>query len=166
MARTMRTLVAVLWPPLVGVLVAMFVADLVRDHNLVVSKAPPSGLQWSPVSSEEKPRGPAVDRAQAAAGACEANFDSQPPGARVTVNGQGLGNTPLESAVVPCGTLAVTMSHEHYRPQTRTVEVVPGQVLDLTVRLRRAIGVQPRPEPGAAKPEPGAAKRDPMAALP
>jgi hypothetical protein len=56
---------------------------------------------------------------------------SQPEGARVTVDGSYLGTTPLSSAALSPGTHAVRIELDDYFPWRSVVTVAPGQSLHL-----------------------------------
>jgi len=68
---------------------------------------------------------------------CVATFDTEPDGADVSVNGNELGKTPLVSAGVPCGALAVVITHPRYERVERTVQATGGKAVTLRQRLLR-----------------------------
>jgi TonB family protein len=50
-------------------------------------------------------------------------IESEPPGARVSVNGQGKGKTPVRIADLPFGSYRVRVEQKGYEPQTREVSL-------------------------------------------
>jgi hypothetical protein len=148
------------WPPLVGLGVAVVVTQTAMDRKLVVSMKPPAGERWVATKAEASALAAPVARARGRSRACAARFDSLPSGAEVAVNGQSIGITPLDVAAVPCGPVSVTMTHSRYRTFMRTVEVVPGKLLEVTGRLRRSTNAGVRIAPAHNPPV------DQVAALP
>jgi transcriptional regulator with XRE-family HTH domain len=75
---------------------------------------------------------------------------STPPGARVTVNGVGWGETPVAVRYLPMGTMRVRVGNTSYGVQERVVQLTPDQptrTLRFTLRQQRqraASSAQPR----------------------
>jgi hypothetical protein len=65
------------------------------------------------------------------------SVQSQPPGARVTLDGRAVGTTPVVVASVAAGSHVVRVSLEGFRQWTQTVEIVAGQRLRVTSALER-----------------------------
>ena len=65
--------------------------------------------------------------------------ESQPPGARVEIAGGGkaVGPTPFATSM-PVSTVRISVSLDGYLTQTREVEVVPGEGVNLSIQLERA----------------------------
>jgi hypothetical protein len=76
----------------------------------------------------------ALPAAAAAPGAI--HVDSTPRGARVIVNGQFVGHTPLRIAEVRPGQHTVTIELADHSSVTRRTSVGPGQIVTLSVPLR------------------------------
>ena len=81
---------------------------------------------------------------------------SLPEGARVTLDGEAVGLTPLDSVPVQPGTHRVGFEKEGYQPAAHDVDVLPGAPSSVRLELRRVPG---RPEPAGAQPEPAAVDR-------
>jgi hypothetical protein len=64
------------------------------------------------------------------------HVDSTPRGARVIVNGQFVGQTPLRIAEVRPGQHTVTLELADHSSVTRRAFVEPGQIVKLSVPLR------------------------------
>jgi TonB family protein len=60
---------------------------------------------------------------------------SDPPGARVSVDGKGVGTTPLGSLAVSPGLRTIEISSKGFRPWTQTVEARAGDTIPLLARL-------------------------------
>jgi hypothetical protein len=93
------------------------------------------------------------DEARAAVAARSAGtlvVQSQPTGARVTVNGRELGVTPLRGVEVPAGAHPVVVSLPGYAPFARYLEVKPSASTELKAELE--------PTPGLAAIREAAAK--------
>ncbi len=56
------------------------------------------------------------------------SFETQPPGARVLVDGEEIGMTPLASQPVPAGTREIALAAERYLPYRESVEVTGMEV--------------------------------------
>ncbi len=76
----------------------------------------------------------------AATGNCTARIVTEPADAKVVWGGKILGQSPIESAHVPCGAGTVTLDRERYQPVTREVTAEPGAAIVVSQRLRRPPG--------------------------
>ncbi len=65
---------------------------------------------------------------------------STPSGAVVRLNGKGYGSTPLEIPELETGNYQVGLELAGYTPQTKTVEVVPGNRAQLAFELEKSSG--------------------------
>ena len=141
--RWMGKVIYVVSPPVLGLLLAFGIGKLVQDESLVVSRPlPPSAkaeaLQLPDGYVDPLDRMTARARPRSRLGLCTARFESTPPGALVTVNGQELGTTPVPATSLPCGPVSVTMTREQYLPFSRKLEVYPGERADVVGVLQRA----------------------------
>lgn len=68
------------------------------------------------------------------------NLVSVPGGASVTIDGEYLGQTPLEVALRPNSRYQVAFSKAGYRPNSRQLEVVAGDDTRLSVQLQPILG--------------------------
>jgi TonB family protein len=73
--------------------------------------------------------------------------ESEPPGARVSLDGQAKGRTPLRLADLPFGAYQVRVEQKGYEAQTREVSLDAGSP---TAELRIALARPAAPLPGAA----------------
>jgi cytoskeletal protein RodZ len=87
-----------------------------------------------PVSPAEEPAAPAP----AADPTVTLIINTEPPGARVTVNGIGWGTTPATIRHLDAGAKLVRVSHDGYEASERVVRLEEGQRRTLTIRLRQA----------------------------
>ena len=62
-------------------------------------------------------------------------IDSIPVGARVFINGEPVGVTPLVLAEIPIGSRAVRLEADHHAPWSSTIRVVAGQQAHLSATL-------------------------------
>jgi hypothetical protein len=63
---------------------------------------------------------------------------TDPPGARVTVNGIGWGTTPATVRYLPAGEKRVRVSMEGYAATEQVISVVPGESRALEIPLTAA----------------------------
>jgi cytoskeletal protein RodZ len=63
---------------------------------------------------------------------------TQPPGARVTVNGIGWGTTPVTIRYLPPGDKRIRVSHDGYVAAERVVTVAEGQQRRVTITMRQS----------------------------
>jgi cytoskeletal protein RodZ len=63
---------------------------------------------------------------------------TEPPGARVTVNGIGWGTTPVTIRYLPAGEKRIRVSKEGYAAEERTVNVTEGRRITIDIRLQAA----------------------------
>ena len=68
---------------------------------------------------------------------CVARVTTRPSGAAVFWGDVALGSSPIEHAVIPCGTAVVTFRHERYAQATRTITSERGRTADVEERLYR-----------------------------
>jgi hypothetical protein len=61
--------------------------------------------------------------------------DSRPRGARVTIDGKSVGQTPLSVPEVPAGTHVVRIEMDGKKPVTATPRIVAGKTERVTVSL-------------------------------
>ncbi len=108
--------------------------------------APTSGSKPVPVvePARSKPATPIAAPATEApateapaTGNCTARIVTEPADAKVVWGGKVLGQSPIESARVPCGAGTVTIERERYQPVTRDVTAEPGAATVVSQRLRR-----------------------------
>jgi len=98
--------------------------------------------------TEEAPRAEvrvALTRAAPAEGL--ADILSTPSGAAVSVDGAGLGVTPLTDLKLKPGPRRVEMTREGYEPWSATLNVQPGKRTRLDAPLRAILRAAPTPEP-------------------
>ena len=69
----------------------------------------------------------------------EAAFDSEPQGAVVSVDGRGIGLTPLLTLLEP-GRHRITFTHSHFQPQIIDLEVARGDRVERSVVMRTGTG--------------------------
>jgi serine/threonine-protein kinase len=74
-------------------------------------------------------------------------IESEPPGARVSVNGQAKGETPLQLSELPLGSYQVRVEQKGYDPQTRDVRLEAGSAAGV---LQFALVKSAAAVPGAA----------------
>lgn len=73
-------------------------------------------------------------------------INSEPPGARVLIDGQFVGNTPFMAAGIRNGLavgsheIRIEPSTEMYLPETRTIEIFAGKTEVIDVQLRQSVG--------------------------
>ncbi|MBO4647649.1 MAG: PEGA domain-containing protein [Lentisphaeria bacterium] len=60
---------------------------------------------------------------------------SKPEGARITINGKHYGNTPVSQTNLKPGSYTIVLEKDGYDPVTRTVELPPGEQLELVLNL-------------------------------
>lgn len=60
---------------------------------------------------------------------------SAPPFASVYVNGKAEGETPLEYLSIPAGQAHIELIHRQFGPSDTTIEVRPGQKIELKMHL-------------------------------
>lgn len=65
---------------------------------------------------------------------------SEPAGAEVTVNGVSRGRTPLEISGIPKGRATVRVELDGYGPETRELQITPGERQELSLRLSGSPG--------------------------
>lgn len=68
---------------------------------------------------------------------CVGSFDTDPSGADVTVNGLNIGRTPISGAVVPCGPIAIGLSHPRYERFDKKLSAAAGAPFTIQQRLVR-----------------------------
>ena len=61
---------------------------------------------------------------------------TQPPGARVTVNGIGWGSSPATIRFLPAGSKRIRVIKEGYGSEERVVSLVEGRRSTLDIQLR------------------------------
>ncbi len=99
----------------------------------------PAVARTVPVVAPGSPAATAARPAAARATAGEIRITSTPPGARVTVNGLGWGQTPLTVRNLAFGSQTVRLTSDGYRSEQRTVQVTGAQPqITLNVALRPA----------------------------
>jgi hypothetical protein len=104
---------------------------------LPVAAAPAAPVQEpAPVQGKDEEAKPEPPPASTHS-ACTATFETDPDGADVSVNGTELGRTPLVAIGVPCGALAVVITHPRYERIDKTVQATGGETVMLHQRLLR-----------------------------
>ncbi len=103
----------------------------------------PAGEPSPPVAeASPSPTAPPPAAARSAVGALR--IESEPPGARVSVNGQAKGQTPLQLSDLPFGSYQVRVEQKGYDPQTRDVSLHAGSAAGvLQFALVRAAAAVP-----------------------
>jgi hypothetical protein len=99
----------------------------------------------SAVAAPVEPEAPADDEpsprptraASAGAGACTASISTDPPGASVSWGIKTLGESPIQSAKVPCGSATLTFRRDRYETATQQVSVAAGKTASISQHLRR-----------------------------
>ena len=66
---------------------------------------------------------------------------SQPGDARVAINGQFIGTTPIEGHSISPGRYQVEVTHSHYAPQTEQLDISLGDHMQRSYRLEAGEGV-------------------------
>ena len=66
---------------------------------------------------------------------------SQPGEARVAINGQFIGTTPIESHSISPGRYQVEVTHSHFAPQTEQLDISLGDHMQRSYRLEAGQGV-------------------------
>ena len=104
----------------------------VEPSNYAGTAATKQAAGSSPRPSRPPSRPPSVpERLPALGGSAVLVVDTTPPGAEVLVDGEPVGETPLERADIRAGVRAVTLRHPHYE----TVRI-PGRNFEDGVALR------------------------------
>ena len=106
---------------------------------MVAAPTPP------PVASTAPTTPPAAVRLPAPAGALSLRRPARQgwllvlarPWADVTVDGRRVGETPLARIPLAPGSHGVVLTHPDYEPFTRKVDIRPGEVTRLPLRLRQ-----------------------------
>lgn len=102
------------------------------DRSTLLASQVPADHPTGTVGLANRPRQPAVHAPRADAPAVtpvhtasegQLRITSTPPGARVTVNGVGWGQTPLTVGHLPLGTKTVRLTYDGYASQERVVEL-------------------------------------------
>ena len=101
---------------------------------------PAAKVSPASVPASVKPSPPAAVKSAAfapvvPAPAASLSISSSPRGARVQIDGVARGVTPVTISQLRAGAYKVRISHEGYRPVTRTVTLEPGKKVSLGVSL-------------------------------
>ncbi len=112
-----------------------------RSQVAAPAGAPPAGEPLAPVA--EASPAPAVPLPTAG----DLRVESDPPGARVRVNGQAKGQTPLRLADLPFGAYEVRVEQKGFEAQTRDVSLHAGAP---SAEVRVALKRPAAPASGAA----------------
>jgi TonB family protein len=115
-----------------------------RSQAVAPAGEPPAPMaEASPAPAAEASPSPVAPLPTAGA----LQVESEPPGARVSLNGQAKGRTPLRLADLPFGAYQVRVEQKGYEAQTRDVSLDAGSP---TAEVRVALARPPAPLPGAA----------------
>jgi hypothetical protein len=106
-----------------------------QERRVSITAARPSQSLTFELVRATNPAGQAQSAPVPATGSLQ--VDSRPAGARVLLDGQFVGATPLVLAEVATGSHAVTLELEGYRPWTTSVRVAGGQQNRLAASLER-----------------------------
>jgi hypothetical protein len=101
-----------------------------------VAPVKPAGAASSPARAAAEPP-PAPEPAGAAAEECTARIDSRPDGASVRIGSKVLGQTPIASAVVPCGQSTIVFERKRWRTVTETLRASAGKRAKVSATLSR-----------------------------
>jgi serine/threonine protein kinase len=110
-----------------AVAVAPAVLEAPAKAKPVVADKPPGAV------SQPAPTAPMVARAVPAGGSVRVRVTSQPPGARVWVNGEERGDTPC-SIDIKAGTARVALVHAGFLTSQATVEIGEGTKIDESLK--------------------------------
>lgn len=102
----------------------------VRDESPAAPGRPPSPSETVPEPSIQAAEVPVTVNA-----VTELTVTTQPPGARVTVNGIGWGNSPVTIRNLPPGGKRVRVSKEGYAAQERELQLPAGRPRALDIQL-------------------------------
>jgi hypothetical protein len=107
------------------------------DERTVDTKpAEPSAVDEDEAAEQRPDVRPAHDESTAAGG-CLARISTEPPGASVLWGNKTLGESPIESAKVPCGPAKLTFRRDRYETVTQQVSVTAGKTASISQHLRR-----------------------------
>lgn len=131
-------------PPSVGAKAETAAERTQSDHvPTSFESAPPATFEAQALRTAGSPApGPAVPPAGAVAGRAstpsvtELVVTSEPPGARVTVNGIGWGETPITIRHLPAGPKRIRVTKDGYVAAERVVSVAEGSARRVAVDLR------------------------------
>jgi hypothetical protein len=77
-------------------------------------------------------------------------IDSDPPGARVSLNGRLVGSTPILLQDLPAGSCVIRIDADGYEPWSGAARVVANRRERVNARLRRGFVEEPaRTRPGS-----------------
>jgi len=130
--------------PVVAAPLATATASPVNGSSIPAS--PPLTNQLTAATRQQgiQPDAPAAVTAVRTASEGQLRIVSTPPGARVTVNGIGWGQTPLTVGHLPLGTKKVRLSRDGYASQERIVELRSSDAsAALNVTLPRTSAARP-----------------------
>ncbi len=107
--------------------------DATTAHKLVISK---TGYQSKTVEIRFAGRAPLVRHEKLVQDSGSLRIESEPAGAKVSVNGIERGTTPLELAEIPRGRVALALELDGYEPEKREVALTAGEEQKVTVTLK------------------------------